>query len=104
MSDAQYKQVMSALDDIQGLLKHHIDLRLTDDDKKDLGTDRDLALKQVELLTAKRVLTMHARQWDVIKDSRATARIVADLKAQGIELSAESLQKIIAAIRGEMEK
>lgn len=84
MSDAQYQELKQGQEELLDFLKHHIGLDLSAAEKKDLGTTRDLALKQMLTLDAKRTKILMDRQWDVIK---ATDAVVKVMEANGTKVT-----------------
>lgn len=96
MSDAQYRELKAQQDEILNVLNHHIGLKLTKAEKRDLGTNRDLALKQLVTLDAKRTKTLMDRQWDVIK---ATDDVVDALTRRGLSVDDAARADITAALR-----
>lgn len=96
--EAVMSEVLDRIKDVQNVLNHHIRGNPTKAQKAEAGTSRDLPLKDLAWLTAGRVNTLRARQWDVI---RATESVVAALSRRGIALDDATRADITAALAQE---
>lgn len=98
MSAEQYATLKKQQDEILNVLNHHIRGNPTKEQKENAGTSRDLPLRDLAWLTAGRVNSIRARQWDVIK---ATDAVVDALTGRGVSLDASDVAAVKAALAQE---
>lgn len=96
VSDAQYKELKGDLSEVLNVLNHHIRGDWSEDQLGDLGTSRQLPLRDVLALNGGRINTLRQRQWDVIK---ATDAVVETLEARGLTLDAQARADVAVALQ-----